>query len=323
MRIVVLDGYTLNPGDLSWSELQALGPCTVYERTPKEETLQRSKDAEILLTNKTVLNEEIISQLPLLKYIGVLATGTNVVDVEAAARRGIPVTNVPEYSTASVTQMVFAHLFNLCNHVAEHSASVRAGTWSRSRDFCFWETPLIELSGKTLGIVGLGKIGSSVATAARAFGMTVLAYNPSTPRRVPEGVTLTDLQSVFQKSVVVSLHCPLTKTNAGFVNADLLAQMKKSAFLINTGRGPLIDEPALASALNAGHLAGAGLDVLSKEPPDPSNPLLTAKNCFITPHIAWATHEARTRLMRTAVDNLKAYLKSAPINVVNKTILGK
>jgi glycerate dehydrogenase len=287
------------------------------------ETLQRSQDAEILLTNKTVLNEEIISQLPKLKYIGVLATGYNVVDVEAAGRRGIIVTNVPEYSTASVTQMVFAHILNFCHHVADHSASVRAGAWSRSKDFCFWETPLVELSGKTLGIVGLGKIGFAVATAAKAFGMAVIAYNPSTPRRVPEGVSLTDLRSVFQKSDFVSLHCPLTKTNAGFVNADLLALMKPSAFLINTGRGPLIDEGALAKALNEGQLAGAGLDVLAKEPPDPSNPLLTAKNCVITPHIAWATRDARTRLMKTAVDNLKAFLKGEAFNVVNKAILNK
>jgi glycerate dehydrogenase len=323
MRIVVLDGYTLNPGDLSWSELQALGPCEIYERTPMAETLQRAQDAEIVLTNKTVLNEEIIAQLPTLKYIGVLATGYNVVDVEAASRRGIAVANVPEYSTASVTQMVFAHLLNFCNHVADHSASVRAGAWSRSKDFCFWETPLVELHGKTMGIIGLGRIGFAVATAAKAFGMEVIAYNPSTPRRVPEGVTLTDLQSVFQKSDVVSLHCPLTKTNARFVNAGLLAQMKASAFLINTSRGPLIDEDALAKALNEGQLAGAGLDVLTKEPPDPSCPLLNAKNCYITPHIAWATREARARLMRTAVDNLKAFLKGDTINVVNTAAISK
>jgi len=323
MRIVVLDGYTLNPGDLSWAELQALGPCEIYERTPISETLQRAQDVEILLTNKTVLNEEIIAQLPTLKYIGVLATGYNVVDVEAASRRGITVANVPEYGTASVSQMVFAHLFHFSNRVGDHSASVRAGAWSRSKDFCFWETPLVELHGKTMGIVGLGRIGFAVATAAKAFGMEVIAFNPSTPRRVPEGVTLTDLQSVFQKSDVVSLHCPLTKTNARFVNADLLAQMKASAFLINTSRGPLIDEEALAKALNEGQLAGAGLDVLTKEPPDPSCPLLTAKNCYITPHIAWATRDARARLMKTAVDNLKAFLKGDTINVVNATAISK
>jgi glycerate dehydrogenase len=323
MKIVVLDGYTLNPCDLSWADLQALGACEIYDRTPMDETLQRSHDVEILLTNKTVLNEEIISQLPTLKYIGVLATGYNVVDVDAASRRGITVTNVPAYSTASVAQMVFAHLFNFCNHVADHSASVRAGNWSRSKDFCFWESPLIELNGKTMGIVGLGRIGFAVATAAKAFGMEVLAYNPSIPRRVPEGVTLTDLQTVFQKSDVVSLHCPLTKTNNQFVNADLLAQMKASAFLINTSRGPLIDEDALAKALNEGQLAGAGLDVLTKEPPDPSCPLLSAKNCYITPHIAWATRDARARLMKTAVDNLKAFLKGDSINVVNAAAISK
>jgi glycerate dehydrogenase len=317
MRLVVLDGFTLNPGDLSWDDLLALGDCDIHERTSVDETVQRSQGAEILLTNKTVLDEETMAQLPSLKYIGVLATGYNVVDTEAAARRGISVTNVPEYGTGSVVQMVFAHLLHFYNHVAEHSTSVREGNWCRSKDFCFWEYPLIELQGKTLGIVGLGKIGSAVATAAVAFGMRVLAHNRSVPSSLPEGIVLADLREVVEESDVVSLHCPLTEENQAFVNAELLGRMKRTAFLVNTGRGPLIDEAALADALNSGGIAGAGLDVLAAEPPSPDCPLLTAKNCFITPHIAWATHGARERLMSTAIGNLKAFLSGESINVVN------
>ena len=318
MRIVVLDGHTLNPGDLSWAELQSLGDCTIYDRTPHSETIKRAQGGEILLTNKTVLNKEIIAQLPCLKYIGVLATGYNVVDTIAAAHHGVWVTNVPAYSTNSVTQMVFAHILNFTNHVAEHSTSVRKGNWCTSKDFCYWETPLMELAGKTMGIVGLGKIGSAVATAARAFGMRVLAYNRSTPPIVQEGVVMTDLESVFRQSDIVSLHCPLNEQNQKFVNAELLGLMKSTAFFVNTSRGPLIDEAALADALNQGRIAGAGIDVLSKEPPSPDCPLLTAKNCFITPHIAWATRDARERLMRIAVDNLKAFLRNERVNVVNE-----
>jgi glycerate dehydrogenase len=317
MRIVVLDGHTLNPGDLSWAELQSLGECTVYERTAPSETLERAQGAEILLTNKTVLNKEIIAQLPSLKYIGVLATGYNVVDTTAAAQQGIRVTNVPAYSTNSVTQMVFAHILHFYNHVAEHSTSVRNENWCTSKDFCYWEHPLTELAGKTLGIVGLGKIGSAVATVALAFGMRVLACNHSTPPLVPEGVVMTDLESIFQQSDIVSLHCPLNEQNQRFVNAALLSRMKKTAFLINTSRGPLIDEAALADALNQERIAGAGLDVLTKEPPSPDCPLLTAKNCFITPHIAWATRSARERLMQIAVNNLKAFLRNDKVNVIN------
>jgi glycerate dehydrogenase len=317
MRIVVLDGHTLNPGDLSWAELQSLGECTVYERTAPSETLERAQGAEILLTNKTVLNKEIIAQLPSLKYIGVLATGYNVVDTTAAAQQGIRVTNVPAYSTNSVTQMVFAHILHFYNHVAEHSTSVRNENWCTSKDFCYWEHPLTELAGKTLGIVGLGKIGSAVATVALAFGMRVLACNRSTPPLVPEGVVMTDLESIFQQSDIVSLHCPLNEQNQRFVNAALLSRMKKTAFLINTSRGPLIDEAALADALNQERIAGAGLDVLTKEPPSPDCPLLTAKNCFITPHIAWATRSARERLMQIAVNNLKAFLRNDKVNVIN------
>jgi glycerate dehydrogenase len=317
MRIVVLDGHTLNPGDLSWAELQGLGDCTIYDRTLPTETIDRSQGAEILLTNKTVLNKDIIAQLPSLKYIGVLATGYNVVDTDVAAQYGILVTNVPAYSTSSVTQLVFAHILHFYNHVAEHSTSVRKGNWCNSKDFCFWEYPLIELAGKTMGIVGLGKIGSAVATVAVAFGMRVLAHNRSVPPVVPEGIVMTGLESVFRQSDIVSLHCPLSEHNRGFVNAELLGQMKETAFLINTSRGPLIDETALADALNQERIAGAGIDVLTREPPSPDCPLLTAKNCFITPHIAWATRGARERLMRTAVGNLKAFLRDERVNVVN------
>ena len=317
MRIVVLDGHTLNPGDLSWEDLEALGECEIHERTPADETVRRSQNAEMILTNKTILGEAIIAQLPRLKYIGVLATGYNVVDVEAAAQRGIPVTNVPEYGTGSVAQMVFAHILNHSNHVAGHSDSVRSGNWSRSKDFCFWEYPLVELIGKTLGIVGLGRIGKAVATAAGAFGMDVLAYDPANPSDPPEGIVMTDLDSLFEKSDIVSLHCPLTEENQGFVNADLLGKMKSTAFLVNTSRGPLIDERALTEALNQGRIAGAGLDVLSVEPPVPDCPLLTARNCCITPHIAWATRGARRRLMGCAVDNIKAFMRDESVNVVN------
>ncbi len=318
MKIVVLDGHALNPGDLSWEDLQSLGECTVYERTAAEETVNRSVDAEIVITNKTVMGGTIIGQLPRLKYIGVLATGYNVVDVEAAGQRGIPVTNVPEYSTGSVAQMVFAHVLHFYNHVAEHSMSVSKGAWSRSKDFCFWEYPLVDLQGKTMGIVGLGKIGSAVARLAGAFGMDVLAYGPRKPRNVPDGVELVDLESLLDASDVVSLHCPLTDDNKGLVDAEFLGRMKRSAFLINTSRGPLVDEHALAHALNRGDIAGAGLDVLSEEPPAPDCPLVTAINCFITPHIAWATLGARQRLMRTAVENVRAFLRGEAVNVVNE-----
>jgi len=317
MRIVVLDGYTLNPGDLSWAGLQALGDCDIYDRTTPSETVERAHHAEILLTNKTPLGQGIIRQLPELKYIGVLATGYNVVDVEAAAASGVPVTNVPEYGTGSVVQMVFAHILNFCNHVAEHSASVHQGEWCRSKDFCFWQYPLVELQGKTMGIVGLGRIGSAVATAALAFGMRVMAHNRSVPQHIPVGVVLADLDRVFAESDVVSLHCPLTPENHGFVNSRLLATIKPTAFLVNTSRGALINEQDLADALNRGIIGGAGLDVLVKEPPSPDCPLLNAKHCFITPHIAWATLGARERLMNAAIENIKAFLRGDSQNVVN------
>ncbi len=317
MHIVVLDGYTLNPGDLSWDAFATLGELTVHERTPAAEIVARAAGAEILLTNKTPLSAATIGQLPVLRYIGVLATGYNVVDTEAAAARGIPVTNVPEYGTASVVQLVFAHLLNLCNHVAEHGQSVRAGAWSRSPDFCFWEHPLVELSGRTMGIVGAGRIGKSVARVAEAFGMRVLVSGRPGGNRQGDAFERTDLQNLFRESDVVSLHCPLTEATRGLVNRELLGLMKPGAFLINTGRGPLVVEEDLAAALNSGTIAGAGLDVLSTEPPAPDNPLLGARNCCITPHIAWATLDARRRLMQTASENVRAFLDGKRLNVVN------
>lgn len=317
MRIVVLDGHTLNPGDLSWGSLATLGELTVHERTPPAEIVARAAGAGILLTNKTPLTGETLGRLPELRYIGVLATGYNVVDTQAAAARGIPVTNVPEYGTASVVQLVFAHLLNLCNHAAEHGASVRTGAWSRSPDFCFWEHPLEELSGLTMGIVGAGRIGSAVARVAEAFGMRVLVCGRPGGRQEVDGVSRTDLQTLFRESDVVSLHCPLTEETRGLVNRDLLGHMKPGAFLINTSRGPLVVEADLAAALNEGVIAGAGLDVLSTEPPAPDNPLLSARNCCITPHIAWATLAARRRLMQTACENVRAFLAGQRIHVVN------
>ena len=318
MKIVVLDGYTLNPGDLSWNELEALGACTVYERTPAEETVARASDADIILTNKTILDAESIHQLSQLKYIGVLATGYNVVDTAAAAARGIPVCNVPEYASASVAQMVFAHMLNLSNNVALHSAGARKGEWSSARDFAYWLTPQIELAGKTLGIVGLGRIGHAVAKAAQAFGMQVAAYRPSVQEGTDSGIEMASLERIFRESDFISLHCPLNADTQELVNAERLNTMKPGAFLINTGRGPLIDEQALADALNAGRIAGAGLDVLSSEPPAPDNPLLSARNCYITPHIAWATADARRRLMDIAVNNVKAFINGQSQNVVNE-----
>ncbi len=318
MRIVVLDGYTLNPGDLSWGRLEALGDCSVYDRTALEDIVERAGDAEIVLTNKTVLSADVIRHLMRLRYIGVLATGYNVVDVEAANERGIPVTNVPSYGTTSVAQMVFAHLLNLTQHVAHHARTVRDGRWAACPDFCYWDMPLLELAGLTLGIVGFGRIGRAVAGLAQAFGMKVIVHDVIVPAEMPEGCRMVELEEVFREADVLSLHCPLTPRTGKLVNAERLALMKPTAFLINTSRGPLIDEPALADALNAGRLAGAGLDVLSTEPPAADNPLLTAKNCYITPHIAWATRSARQRLLSIAIDNVAAFIAGRPQNVVNR-----
>ena len=317
MRIVVLDGYTLNPGDLSWSDFESLGDFVVYDRTLKDEILTRSRDAEILLTNKTVLSKEILNQLPKLIYIGILATGYNVVDLETASKKGIPVTNIPEYGTQSVAQMVFAHLLNLCHHVFSHNSSIKKGQWGKSPDFCYWEHPLTELSGRTMGIVGLGRIGLAVANIALSFGMKILGYKPGKVIYQQKEIILSDLKTLFSESDVVSLHCPLTESNRGMVNKEMLELMKPTAFLINTSRGLLIDEFALSNALNKGIIAGAGLDVLSEEPPISGSPLLTTKNCFITPHIAWATIESRNRLIKTAFTNLKSFVNGKMVNVVN------
>jgi len=317
MRIVVLDGYTLNPGDLSWGRLETLGECTVYDRTAPEDIVERVGEGEIVLTNKTILSADILRHLTRLRYIGVLATGYNVVDVEAAGERGIPVTNVPSYGTRSVAQMVFAHLLNLTQHVAHHARTVRDGRWAACPDFCYWDMPLLELAGLTLGIVGFGRIGRAVAGLARAFGMKVIVYDVIVPAEMPDGCRMAELEDVFREADVLSLHCPLTPRTEKLINAERLALMKPTAFLVNTSRGPLIDEPDLAQALNAGRLAGAGLDVLSTEPPAADNPLLTAKNCYITPHIAWATRSARQRLLSIAIDNVAAFVAGKPQNVVN------
>lgn len=315
MKIVVLDGYTLNPGDLSWDALKSLGECTVYEHSAAEETVSRAQEAEVLLTNKTVVDRSVIEQLPGLKYVGLLATGYNVVDIEAARERGIPVTNVPSYGTRSVAQMVFAHILNLTQRVVHHADTVSSKRWCESRDFCYWDFPLIELEGLMLGIVGFGRIGRAVADLGKAFGMRILAHDMLPIQ--DEGVQASELDNLFRECDVISLHCPLTDENTGMVNATRLALMKPTAFLVNTSRGPLIDEPALAEALNAGRLAGAGLDVLAVEPPVGDNPLLSAKNCFVTPHIAWATRSARSRLLNTVVANVKAFMKGNAQNVVN------
>jgi glycerate dehydrogenase len=316
MQIIVLDGVTLNPGDLSWDGLQALGPCEVYDRTPQNEVVARAQGAAIVLTNKTELDRETIARLPQLKYIGVLATGYNCVDAVAARQAGVAVTNVPTYGTRSVAEMVFAHLFEFTRHVSEHAQTARIGRWTRSGEFCYWDYPLIELDGLTLGIVGYGRIGRATARLGQAFGMKVQACD-AMPIPAADGVAAVDLDTLFSSSDVVSLHCPLTPETDRMVDRRRLERMKPSAYLINTSRGGLIDEAALAEALNAGRIAGAGLDVLTVEPPPPDHPLLTARNCCVTPHIAWATRAARSRLLDTAVENVRAFLAGRPQNVVN------
>lgn len=319
MKLVILDGYAENPGDLSWDWLGGLvDSFEVYDYTPPELTLQRSRGADILVSNKTVLSAEIINALPDLKCILVLATGFNVVDGQAARARGIPLCNIPAYSTDGVAQLVFALLLELTTHVGLHNDSVKAGDWTRSTHFCYWKTPLRELHGKTFGIFGFGRIGKAVAQIANAMGMRTLAVSPHT--RFYDGfgsVTFTDLDTMLKESDVVSLHCPLTPETTGLVNEAFLKKMKPTAFLINTSRGPVIDEAALASALRSGRIAGAGVDVLSAEPPKADNPLLSCENCVITPHIAWASFEARTRLMNIFRGNVEAFLRGAPTNVVN------
>lgn len=319
MKIVVLDGYTLNPGDLSWDSLIKLGSVEVFDRTPPDTVLERSRGADILLTNKTILTEDHLNSLPELKYIGVLATGFNVIDAQAAGRRGITVTNIPAYSTDSVAQLTFALILELCFHVQKHSDSVMQGKWCSSVDFSYREWPLIELASKTLGILGFGSIGKKVADIASSFGMNVIAYSRTkTDQLHRKSFRWADTpEEIFSNSDFLSIHTPLTAETKGMVNAGKLKLMKKSAFIINTARGPVINEKDLADALNSGLIAGAGLDVLSSEPPSEDNPLLKAKNCLITPHIAWATFEARSRLMDIAVENVRAFISGTPVNVVS------
>ena len=318
MKIVVLDGFAANPGDLSWDGLKALGDMTVYERTSADLTVERAKGAEAIFTNKTLITKEVMEQLPGLRYVGVLATGYNVVDVNYAKEKGIIVTNIPAYSTDSVAQMVFSLLLELCQHAQRHSDAVYAGDWTNSKDFCFWNFPLVELAGKTMGIIGFGGIGQKVAQIAYAFGMKVIAYNPRKKEYAHESFRWGTLEEVFSQADVVSLHCPLFPETKGLVNEKTISLMKKTAFIINTSRGPVIEEKDLAAALNEGRIAGAGVDVLSTEPPKADNPLLSAKNCVITPHIAWASLEARTRLMKIATENLRAFQAGTPVNVVSK-----
>lgn len=317
MKIVVLDGFTLNPGDLSWEELKTLGPCNIFDRTSPDQLLNRAAGAEIVLTNKVVLTGETLTALPALRYVGVLATGYNVVDTAAAHARGITVTNVPDYSTRSVAQLTFALLLELTHHAGHHAQSVRAGRWHRSADFCYWDFSLLELDGLTMGIVGFGRIGHEVAKLAQAFGLNVLVHSRTRPTELPSGAEFVSLETLLRRSDIVSLHCPLTPETSGLVNSTRLALMKPTALLINTSRGLLVDEPALAAALNSGRLAGAAVDVLSTEPPADANPLLTASNCLVTPHIAWATQAARRRLMQIAVGNLRAFLAGKPENIVH------
>ena len=317
MKIVLLDAHTANPGDLSWAPLEAIAPCEIHPRTPVAETIARCADAEVVITNKAPLTREIIEALPRLRYIGVTATGFNIVDTAAARERGIVVTNVPGYSTPAVAQLVFALLLELTNNVGHHARTVRDGRWTACPDFCYWDHPLIELSGRTLGIVGYGDIGSAVARIALAFGMKVLAGKREWKNPPPDGVTPAGMDEIFSQSDAITLHCPLTDATRHLVCDRTLALMKPDAFLINTGRGPLVDEAALARALNDSRIAGAGLDVLSVEPPKDGSPLFSARNCLITPHIGWASREARVRLIHLVASNLQAFLNDSPVNVVN------
>ena len=317
MKIVILDGYTANPGDLSWDCLKELGEVTVYERTRRDEIAGRAADADIVLTNKVVMDREMMALLPRLKYIGVLATGYNVVDIEAARERDIIVTNVPAYSTESVAQMVFAHLLTVTNRTEHYAQQNRQGRWAENRDFCYWDTELTELAGKTMGIVGLGHIGRRVAEIALAFGMQVKAITSKKAEELPAGIQKAELQSLLASSDVVSLHCPLTEGTKHLIHRETLRLMKPSAILINTGRGPLVDDEALAEALNEGRLRAYCADVVTEEPPKADHPLLHAPNAFITPHIAWATVEARKRLLQTAIGNVEAFVNGHPVNVVS------
>ena len=317
MKIVVLDGYGVNPGDLSWETLEALGDVEVYPRTAPEDVIDRCFNAEIILTNKVVINKQILVSLPRLKYIGVLATGYNVVDVDTASDLDIIVTNIPAYSTDSVVQMTFAHILTMTNRVEHYTQQNRNGRWSKNPDFVYWDTPLIELAGKTMGIVGLGNIGMKVAQLARCFGMEVYAFTSKASSLLPEGIQKTTFEGLLSVSDILSLHCPLNRSTREMINASSLAKMKEGALLINTGRGPLVNEADVAEALRSGHLGGYGADVMCQEPPAEDNPLFSAPNAYITPHIAWATFEARKRLIAIAVGNVKAFIDGNPVNVVN------
>ena len=316
MKIVVLDGYTINPGDLSWKSLEKLGECNIYERTAPEELAGRAEDADALLTNKVCITAEAMDKLPKLKYIGVLATGYNVVDIEAARERGIVVTNIPAYSTPSVGQMVFAHILNITQRVGHYADEVSDGKWSENPDFCYWNTPLIELLGKKIGLIGLGQTGYNAARIGLGFGMKIWAYPSKSKLQLPPEIKKVNLDSIFRECDIISLHCPLNDETAEIVNASRLSLMKPTSILINTGRGGLINEQDLADALNQKKLYAAGLDVLSTEPPRIDNPLLKARNCFITPHIAWATTAARERLLLIMCENLEAFINGKPINNV-------
>lgn len=318
MKIVVLDGYGLNPGDLSWEELEKSGELKVYPRTAPAEVVERARDAQIVITNKTVLDADTIAKLPEMRYIGVLATGYNVVDIEAAAKAGVIVTNIPAYSTMSVAQMVFALLMAITNRVEHFTEEIRRGRWSECPDFCYWDSPLMELAGKKIGIVGFGHIGQAVARIAVALEMEPVIFTSRAQQDLPEMMVKAEsLDQLFSDCDIVTLHCPLTDDTYHLVDRRCLSLMKKTAILINTGRGPLLDEEAVAEALNEERIYAAAMDVLSTEPPKRDNPLLSARNCYITPHVAWASFEARQRLMKIAVENVRAFLHGTPVNVVN------
>ena len=308
MNICILDGFSVNPGDLNWDAMNKLGTVTVYDRTAPNLILERAADAEIVLTNKVPINAKTINALPKLRYIGVLATGYNIIDTEAAKAKGVVVTNIPAYSTMSVAQMAFAHILNITNRISHYASDTASGKWTSCPDFCYWDTPLTELSGKTMGIVGLGNTGMATARIALAFGMKVLAFTSKPQSDLPEGIYAATMENLLTTADVISLHCPLNASTRGLIGKESLAKMKKTAILVNTGRGPLVNEAELAEALNRGDIAAFGADVLSKEPPTADNPLLSARNCFITPHIAWATLEARSRLMDIAVENIRQFV---------------
>ena len=316
MNIVVLDGYTANPNDLSWEPLEAFGKLTIYDRTSADELIKRAQDADIILTNKCRLKEEELKQVPKLKYIGVLATGFNNIDTEYAHNHGIVVSNIPSYSTESVVQMTFAHIFNITNQVSHYASEVRAGQWSQNPDFCYWNTPLQELAGRTLGIIGLGNIGMRVAQVAHCLGMDVFALTSKEKDQLPTGVQKTTLEGLLGVADILTLHCPLSPDTYHLINEERLAMMREGAILINTSRGALVDEQAVANALESGRLQAYGADVMSKEPPLADNPLLRQAHAHLTPHIAWATLEARQRLIKTGIENVKAFVEGQPQNVV-------